>query len=186
MGMKYFKMLAKCIYLFYKTFRKKSMEMKIDNECSIVFMSNFSDRDKYCREFICTERWSHRQILNDGIAEHALMMFSLNMTSTCQNSSQVPHGPFVWLDEAIPVEKPIKNQKRDLSLWWDFLAGLSDSCPINLTLCFLMWSWCGAQRQMCREIVTGNTFPAQPRKVFCTTIQHGCLLNMYDNVCISY
>lgn len=112
------------------------------------------------------------------------MMFSPKITSTCQNSSPVPHGPFVWLDEAIlPVEQPIKKQLRYepvLSFYGWLVWQLSYQFP-NLKL--LGSPMVDVQGKF---NLTGNTFPPQPksRKTFCINTEHGCLLNMYDNVCI--
>ncbi len=69
-----------------------------------------------------------------------------------------------------------------------FWLALSDSCPINPTLCFLIWSWRSAQKQMCREDITGNTIsaltPGQEQQSFHMNIQlHRRIL--YDYVCIS-
>jgi len=50
--------------------------------------------------------------------------------------------------------------QRPQRLWASdefFWPAQSDSCPINPTLCFLIWSWYRAQKQMCREDITGNT-----------------------------
>lgn len=124
-------------------------------------MSNVSERDG--RESSCREKWSYHQILNDGKAcRTKLKMFSLNISSGPASTLSSCSSWAICLAGWSHVSSWGANQRAQ-RLWASdefFWLALSDSCPINPTLCFLIWSWYRAQKQMCTEDITGNTTPA--------------------------
>jgi len=76
-------------------------------------MSNIFDGDKVYRESNCrTVKFSSDFKWWKSMQDKTQDVFPQHHQQSCQHSPPVPHGPFVWLDEAMfPVEEPIKDHR---------------------------------------------------------------------------